>query len=196
MNGVGGGGLPLSFLPVAGDCTTHQRSGAAVERPARLQEGLPGASMNKARRYFGVMVDRPMVRGLALNLDLPPPFRALRGEKRAFDDEHSAALSAVLPLTRVALCHCIADSLFTRLKERPSGHLGEQRDDCLARSPMAFSRNYACGERVFPLLPWGFRRGISREAWEEYLLGCSTLDAQRSLVRRARAVANSIGVPQ
>uniref|UniRef100_L7M5I0 Putative tick transposon n=1 Tax=Rhipicephalus pulchellus TaxID=72859 RepID=L7M5I0_RHIPC len=35
----------------------------------------------------------------------------------------------------------------------------------------------------------------TREAWEEYLLGCSTLDAQRSLVARARAAVISNGVP-
>lgn len=36
----------------------------------------------------------------------------------------------------------------------------------------------------------------TREAWEEYLLGCSTLAAQRSLVARARAAASSTGVPE
>ncbi|KAH7938801.1 hypothetical protein HPB52_000436 [Rhipicephalus sanguineus] len=36
----------------------------------------------------------------------------------------------------------------------------------------------------------------TREAWEEYLLGCSALDVQRSLVTRARAAACLIGVPE
>ncbi|XP_075743460.1 uncharacterized protein LOC142797548 [Rhipicephalus microplus] len=36
----------------------------------------------------------------------------------------------------------------------------------------------------------------TREAWEEHLLGCSTLAAQRSLVERARAASSSTGVPE
>ncbi|KAH6943642.1 hypothetical protein HPB50_025026 [Hyalomma asiaticum] len=36
----------------------------------------------------------------------------------------------------------------------------------------------------------------TREAWEEHLLGCSTLAAQHSLVARARAAASSTGVPE
>ncbi|KAH6942845.1 hypothetical protein HPB50_010989 [Hyalomma asiaticum] len=36
----------------------------------------------------------------------------------------------------------------------------------------------------------------TREAWEEHVLGCSTMAAQRSLVARARAAASSSGVPE
>nr|XP_050038385.2 uncharacterized protein LOC126535618 [Dermacentor andersoni] len=51
----------------------------------------------------------------------------------------------------------------------------------------------------WPATPLSFSspfRIPTREAWEEYLLGCSTLEAQPSLVARARAAAISNGVPE
>lgn len=52
---------------------------------------------------------------------------------------------------------------------------------------------------VCPSIPLPFSSPFplpTREAWEEFLLGCSTLDAQRSLVARARAAIISSGLPE
>lgn len=52
---------------------------------------------------------------------------------------------------------------------------------------------------VCPAIPLPFSPPFplpTREAWEEFLLGCSTRDAQRSLVARARAAIISSGLPE